>query len=184
LTVVLDVESWHSASRTDLRWHLGRYGVRIGWTGRGSAPAAEIDPRRGGGKASLVRGAGSGQSGTAASPGGSALRSPSLRPAGIQRHAPQVSHSSQWHSGTLSCELRARRFVSTRSIRCRSPSMRGHGQRLIGHDGRQYPPVPGGQRPSGAAKPAPGMRSFWRWSGCRMQPPGGGAKPRSDRPAC
>jgi hypothetical protein len=112
------------------------------------------------------------------------LRSPSLRPAGIQRHAPQVSHSSQWHSGTLSCELRARRFVSTRSIRCRSPSMRGHGQRLIGHDGRQYPPVPGGQRPSGAAKPAPGMRSFWRWSGCRMQPPGGGAKPRSDRPAC
>jgi len=28
-----------------------------------------------------------------------------------------------------------------------------------------------GQRPGGAAKPAPGTRSFWRWSGCRMQLP-------------
>jgi hypothetical protein len=36
------------------------------------------------------------------------------QPAGVQRHALQVSHSGQWHSRTLSCELRARRFVPTR----------------------------------------------------------------------
>jgi len=65
------------------------------------------------------------------------------------------------------------------SLAAMLPSLRGLAQRLIGHDGRPYPPVLGGSAAGGAAKPAPGMRSFWRWSGCRMHPPGGGPKPRS-----
>ena len=50
LTVVLDVVSWHSASRTDRRWHIGRRGVRVGLNRRGSAAAADIDPRLGAGQ--------------------------------------------------------------------------------------------------------------------------------------
>ena len=112
------MEIWHSASRTDRRWHVGRHGVRVGLNRRGSALAAEIDPRLGAGQGPSGQELRFGQSGTPGITGRMSLEEIIAAADCVQRHAAQVAIavSGIRARSAAGCGLRAagRRFVSTR----------------------------------------------------------------------